>query len=226
MSNGTGNYCWCATLLCLFVLLSAIGGASQTKAAFELSGHFTTLNVGEYAPGFGGTLAYNLHPRFAVESTLNFFPSNPHTNLGRSIVPLGDLNTGNILQGQFGAKANLLRLKRVTLFAKAKPGFVTFSKLSYHFDAGIGAFDSGVWWDAGRQTGFALDVGVGAEIAPVKDSFIRFDAGDTYFQYPSFTTTFNAVPGAGIQPVFHMPAASVHTFQFSVGVGCRFGRTK
>jgi Outer membrane protein beta-barrel domain len=208
------------------VLLVAVNGICQTKS-FGISAHFTMLDVGEQTPGFGGTFAYNLNRRIGLESTLDFYPGNSKTSFGRSIKPLGDWNTGSILQGQFGVRVNVVQLKKLALFAKAKPGFISFSNVAYEFQPGIGGIGIGnVSAIAGRQTGFALDFGGGVEVSPVKNTFLRFDAGDTYFQYPPFSTPLdNGVPGS-IQPIVGFSGSSVHTFQFSVGVGYKFGRTK
>lgn len=228
IANGTSfrNSCCRAFVVCCCFLLSVgIDCVSQTKA-FSLSTHFTTLDVGEQAPGLGATFGYMLNRRIELESTLNFYPGNPQTNLGKSNVPLGDLKTGNILQGQFGVRANAVHFKRIDFFLKAKPGFVSFSDIAYAFQAGLGgAGVSGLSWSVGRQTGFALDVGGGFEFSAGHNAFIRFDAGDTYFQYPTIST-IAALPGTGIAPVITIPGSSVNTFQFSAGVGFRFGGTK
>jgi hypothetical protein len=166
----------------LLLVLVGVPAHAQSRR-FELGSHFTFLNVGERAPGFGGTVTWNLTRRFSLESTLNFFPGDSSTNLGSSIRPvLGAWRTGNILQGQFGIKAVVLRHRKARLFVKAKPGFVSFSNLRYSGSAGLGDFVAPV----GRQTSFALDVGGGVELHPSQRTFLRFDIGDTYFRYNSF----------------------------------------
>jgi hypothetical protein len=228
MPNALDNLFRRTVLIGLVVLLVAINGVCQTRS-FGLSAHFTMLDVGEQTPGIGGTFAYNLNRRIGLESTLNFYPGNPKTSLGRSIKPLGDWNTGNLLQGQFGVRLNVVQFKKVALFAKAKPGFVSFSNVAYEFQTGIGGIGLGnVSAITGRQTGFALDYGGGVEVSPSQSMFLRFDAGDTYFQYPPFSTPLdNGFPGSiQPQPVVNFSGSSVHTFQFIVGIGYKFGRTK
>ncbi len=142
---------------------------------------------------------------------------------------LGGWNLGNILQGQFGAKASVLRFKKVQVFIKAKPGFVSFSDVRYSASSGIGASGSGsVIAPVGRQTSFSLDVGGGMEFSPSRSTFFRFDVGDTYFRYNSFTTTLNGpgLVGVGILPVVGFRGSSVHTLQISAGIGLRFGGWK
>jgi hypothetical protein len=216
-------------LAALVLVVIAVPAPAQSRR-FELASHFTFLDVGERAPGLGATLTYNLNRRFGLESTLNFFPGDPLSNLGSRTRPvLGGWNTGNILQGQFGARVIVLRSKNTQFFIKAKPGFVSFSDVRYHATSGIGGLGSGdVAALAGRQTSFALDVGGGAEFHPNQRIFVRFDIGDTYFRYNAFTTTLNgpAFAGFSILPVVGFRGAEAHTLQLSTGIGMRLGRSQ
>ncbi len=63
-------------LAALALTVISIGAHAQSRR-FELTSHFALLDVGERAPGFGGTLTYNVTRRFALESTLNFFRATP-----------------------------------------------------------------------------------------------------------------------------------------------------
>jgi hypothetical protein len=210
-------------LAALAFLVFCVPAHAQSRR-FEIANHFTFLNVGERAPGFGGTFSYNVTRRFGLESTLNFFPGDPRSNLGSRIRPvLGGWNLGNILQGQFGAKGVVLRSRKAEFFLKAKPGFVSFSDERYSGTAGLGPFLA----TGGRQTSFALDIGGGVELYPTRSTFLRLDLGDTYFRYNSFTTVMriSGLGGAFIMPNAGFRGSSVHTLQLSTGVGLRFGRS-
>ncbi len=212
-----------AGLVCLATTIPAQAQSRQ----FEFSSHFTFLDVGERTPGFGGTLTYNLARRFALESTLNFFPGDARTNLGQSLRPvIGSYKVGAALQGQLGAKAAVVRTQRAQIFLKAKPGFISFSNLRYVGSVGPNGFGNGDFSAlAGRQTGFAFDVGGGAEFNPNQRTFLRFDIGDTYFRYSPFTTTLN-LSGAPGFALIRFPGTYVHSFQISTGFGLRFGKSK
>jgi len=214
-------------LVAFALVIGALAAQAQSRR-FEIASHFTFLDVGERSPGFGCTFDYNLTRRFGLESTLNFFPGDPRSNLGSPLRPvLGGWNLGNILQGQFGAKAVFLHSRKADFFVKAKPGFVSFSDVRYLASTGIGGSGSGALvLPAGRQTSFAFDVGGGVEVYPSQSTFLRLDIGDTYFRYNPFTTTTSGLSGASILPVLGFRGSSVHTLQLSIGVGLRFSRSQ
>ncbi len=210
------------------IVLLPMAAHGQSRR-FDFSTHFTLLDVGERTSGFGTTLTYNATPRFAFESTLNFFPGDAHTNLGTSLNPvIGDWKVGNVLQGQFGAKANVFRARKAQFFVKVKPGFVSFSNMRYVAPLGIGGpADGDLTAPAGRQTSFALDIGGGAEFYPSPRTLFRFDIGDTYFRYNSFSATLmGATAGLGTGALLVFPGSSVHSLQISTGVGLRFGKVR
>ncbi len=116
----------------LAVLFTVVSAAAQSRG-FELATRFTSLDTGpEHAPGLGATFTYNVSRRIGLESTLNFFPGDPRACFGNSGPQpiIGAWRGGNILQGQFGVKAVVLRLKKVELFARVAPGFASFSDVA------------------------------------------------------------------------------------------------
>ena len=186
------------------------------------------MNTGDRIVGVGAIFGYRLSRRFALEATLNGFSGDPRNNLGRAIPPpvLGSWRSGNILQGQFGLSANLLQTSKADFFLTAKPGFISFSHLMYSFDPGMAGIGIGAATiDRGRQTSFAPFFGGGTQIYPTKHSFIRFDAGGTIIRYSQFRTTMNiaGITDPALLPVVGFPGATTYSFQFSTGIGFRFG---
>jgi hypothetical protein len=89
----------------------------QQKDSFEVGAQFTSLTPGaKREVGVGGRFGYNVTDHLAIETEVNYFPSSST----RGFAP-----GGNILQGQFGLKAGK-RWNRFGVFAKARPGFVSF----------------------------------------------------------------------------------------------------
>ena len=212
-------------LMIVSLFLTSIASAQSPR--FALSTHLTSINTGERIQGAGATFGYTFHRRFTIEATLNGFPGDPRNNLGRPIPPpiLGGWRSGNVLQGQFGLRANLLQLKKADFFLTSKPGFIRFSHLLNVFQPGLGGIGLGNQTiDAGRQTCFAPFFGGGTQIYPTEHTFFRFDAGATVVRYAPFTTTVN-LPGVdpSLAPIIHFTGATTHTFQFSTGIGFRFG---
>jgi Outer membrane protein beta-barrel domain len=166
-------------------------------------------------PGFGGRFGYNLSRYVALEAEGNFFPRDR------------DLDGGRSAQGLFGARVGR-RFDKVGVFAKARPGFMRFSKGDYRpvggcvavFPPPIGCFE------AVPRTNFAFDVGGVAEWYPSKNAILRFDAGDTIIHFGNRNVAAVDVPVGGLGPtrlvVVPVGAETKHNFQASAGVGFRF----
>lgn len=207
-------------------LLAASGqyAAAQTGETkkLEVGVHFSSLSLDEgfetrTEPGFGGRLTYNLNDHVALEAEGNFFPRSDTLNAFR--------NGGRAAEGLFGLKAGR-RFNRFGIFAKARPGFISFSQGRTDFSLTGDTTNpfSAVEARVSRLTHFAADVGGVLEIYHTRRIFTRFDAGDTIIRYGRTTiNTFSLTPGGTlVQTPFTVPGDTVHNFQFSAGVGFRF----
>ena len=188
----------------------------------ELGVEFTTLTVGppsssfhlDFAalpsshsePGIGGRFTLNLTKHLALESEGNFFPRRLS-------------NGGHALQAQFGVKAGH-RFKRIGIFAKARPGFVSFSNVATEEGTQTVGLPPLQFTVARivpkRRYFFAMDIGGVAEFYLSRRIFARVDGGDTIIRY-----------GKGLfydldENTPQSPALTKHNFQFTAGVGFRF----
>jgi hypothetical protein len=166
--------------------------------------------------GFGGRFTYNLTEHFALEAEGNFFPHDRRQFIsGRS--------GGRILQGQFGAKVGK-RFESFGIFAKARPGVVSFSRTVRLDGFDTEDFDgiqiSFPRISLERRNYFSLDLGGVLEFYPSRRIVTRLDAGDTLIRYSSTTLPAPGVFGMG--ETFQVPAETRHNFQFSAGIGFRF----
>lgn len=127
----------------------ANGDGALVVPRYELGGGFTTLVISnDTRAGFGFRGVRNLGPSLALEGEFNWSLGNP----------LFRVEGGHMLEGLFGVKAGR-RGKRAGLFAKARPGFISFT-------------------DVGATHG-ALDLGGVLEFYPSTHWLIRGDIGDT-----------------------------------------------
>ena len=123
---------------------------------------------------------------------------------------------------QFGAKVGK-RWQKFGVFAKARPGFVTFSRVSTFVSTdtitllGNQQFTIPVFADR-RRTYFSSDVGGVAEFYPSRRVLSRFDFGDTIIRFGQR----NAQTFLVTDPGFQIPAETRHNFQFIAGIGLRF----
>ena len=209
--------------LCLPYFLSDAKAQSDDELPkFEVGAHFTSITkpsfgAGETEPGFGARFTFNFNRVVALEAVGNFFP-----HVCRSCGPnLGD-NSGNIAQGFVGVKAGK-RFEQWGIFAKARPGVVSFSQGDRSFiNTGSGSsfpFE----FQRNRLTNFAVDLGGILEFYPTKRLVTRFEAGDTLIHYRERRINFLGFDSTGsILIPFTVPSETRHNFQFTAGVGWRF----
>ena len=128
---------------------NAAGDPYTEVPRYEIGGGFTTLVISnDTRAGFGFRGVRNLSRALSLEGEFNW-------SLGNSLFRV---EGGHMLEGLFGGKAGL-RGKRAGLFAKARPGFVTFTDIGTTFGA--------------------LDLGGVVEFYPATHWLIRGDIGDT-----------------------------------------------
>lgn len=207
----------------------AVQTPEEKQQRFEVGAQFSSLGLTEIehfaeAPGllppsrfratqtqmgFGGRFTYNLNRNFALETQGDFFPRDS-----------GFINNvragGRILQGQAGVKIGK-RFKSFGIFAKARPGVVSFSKTG-----SFEGFDNSQGFPipiltVKRRNYFSFDLGGVLEFYLSRRFVTRFDGGDTMIRYGRQELPF----GLGT-PLLVTPPETIHNFQFSAGVGFRF----
>lgn len=226
------------TLLTVLTSIPAVRAQDQVPR-YELGAQFSVLHrnrptsqfdffiadrtINEY--GAGGRFTYNLTNALALEAEGNFFP-------GRSEFP--EVSQGHIFQAQFGIKGGK-RFKKLGIFGKARPGFVTFTKVSkltgFRRELLIIPFH-GVFpievpeFRIGKASYLSADLGGVVEFYPSRRVVARFDIGDTIIRYGA-TEEFapSVCPlSAPVCPIgmFTRPEETRHSLQISAGVSFRF----
>ena len=206
-----------ALVLALLLFDQPARAQEQDAPKVEIGVQYSSLSINlpgfggtENAPGVGARVTYNLNDYFAVEAEGNIFPA---------VTPTDYTTGGDPRQVQFGVKAGK-RWKRFGLFAKARPGFVSFSETLVPVQGQSGAITV-FSFDRERKTHFSTDVGGVLEFYPSRRMLVRFDGGDTIIRYGEHQEFLNTSTGLVIGPV--APEVK-HNFQFTAGVGFRFGR--
>jgi hypothetical protein len=166
-------------------------------------------------PGIGGRFTYNLNSNIGLEAEANLYLGDT-----RLFAPLG--SGGRPAQAVSGIKAGK-RFEKFGIFAKARPGFVSFSEgkfpLSFFLQPNLPLSNP----RGEYVTHLALDVGAVFEFYPSSKIVTRFDAGDTIIRYGAQSVLAGGLllPGAP-RPTVVIPGETRHNFQFNAGVGFRF----
>lgn len=215
------------TIVSTLLIASATARAQANDAPkVEVGVQFSSLSITppalfgtENAAGFGARVTYNLTNYFAVEAEGNFFPTGTTPTFTTG---------GKAEQAQFGVKVGK-RFKSFGIFAKARPGFVSFDdtiKLTSTLVARVPGATPRPFTEFGseRKTHFSTDVGGVLEFYPSRRLLVRFDVGDTIIRYGEHDVTGDTIVIVTPDdlPIVRAPAETRHNFQFSAGVGFRF----
>jgi hypothetical protein len=191
---------------------------SQDPPKYEAAIEFTTLlreGSGDGAVGVGPRFTFNLNKNVALETAVYFFPDNCFQcfERGRMTEIVGGVKVGK-------------RFEKWGLFAKARPGVVTYSRGNAILrQANPGQLPPDFFVDVSRLTNFAADLGGVLEFYPTERIVTRFDAGDTIIHFNRQRQNFLAIDPTTYQITlvpFTVGARTTNNFQFSASVGFRF----
>ena len=193
-------------------------GAQFSSLALRLSPESFGFPFGSFdagtntEAGVGGRVGYNLNDNIALEAEGNFYPRRSFSN---------STTGGYPTQMQFGVKAGK-RYEHFGIFAKARPGFISFSRVATRTGTETFVFNGetlifGTFEDR-RRTNFSMDVGGVLEMYPTRRIFTRFDAGDTIIRYGQRDVMGLLLPSNSAT----ISSEITHNFQFTAGIGLRF----
>jgi hypothetical protein len=209
--------CFTAAFVILFAQSQAFS-QSEELPKFEVAAEFTSLERdafnGRTEPGVGGRFTYNLNRVFSLEAAGYFFPK-------RCLVCR---NNGRVTEALGGVKVGK-RFDKWGIFAKARPGVVSFSEGAFNILQPPASVFDAIEFERSRLTNFAVDLGGVVEFYPSKHIVTRFDAGDTLIHFTRRTTNalqFNPVTSTFTLIPITSPARTTHNFQFMASVGFRF----
>ena len=193
---------------------------SEEPPKFEVAAEFTTLEREAFSqrrtePGFGARFTYNLNEAFSLEAAGYFFPKKCSQCR----------NGGNIAEGLGGVKVGK-RFEKWGIFAKARPGAITFSQGAFDvFPLPGGSQFGPIDFRFKRLNALALDVGGVVEFYPSRRIVTRFDFGDTIIHFKRRnmnTVIFDPVTTTLTPTSVSIPGRTSHNFQFMTSVGFRF----
>lgn len=196
-------------LLLALLCTGSAPAAAQSTARFEFGPEITQFYLNgpgstAYQPALGGFFSVRIAPHIDFDSAVSVTPKIPSEgNL---------LNQGHMTQGFFGARSGFSK-GRVTFYAKARPGFVSWGDSLLRF-VGPGPIYVPQF---GRLTEPTLDVGSIVTVRISHRYAVRYEAGDTIIFYRPITWFAGEPPSA---------AVAVHHFQFAAGFVFRFGGGK
>ena len=207
-------------MMILFLSCTAtVNAQNDDPPRYEVGAEFSTISREDFTSirtelGVGGRFTLNLNKYVAFDSAAYFFP--------RSCFDCP--NNGRVTEVVAGVKVGK-RFEKWGLFAKARPGIVSFSKGQVDVSPTFTPSAFPFVFQVKPLTNFATDIGGVLEFYPTRRIVTRFDAGNTIvfireqtrnaIQFDPVTNTFTLFP-------FTLPGKTTHNFQFSAGVGYRW----
>jgi len=199
----------CRLVLILAITLSAANAVALPAASnnddqpphFELGVAASGIHLSDNNNfGVGARAVFNFNSFFSLEGEGNCFLNNASQKL---------FSGGRAIEGLFGPKIGL-RTENVGIFAKVRPGVISFSNTVQGIIVNPNVpFSFSI--QTGRLTEPALDLGTVIEFYPARHWAWRTDIGNTMVFYRS--SNFSGFP---------IPGATKSNFQFNTGFQYRF----
>ena len=185
---------------------------------YEVAAEFTSMDRGNFSGGaemgVGARFTFNLNKTFSLETAAYHFPRTCFSceHNGTVTEVFGGLKVGK-------------RFEKWGIFAKARPGVVSFSRGEFNLVPAAGPPSFPFDFEFNRVNSFAVDAGGVVEFYPSKRIVTRFDASDTiiHFSRRQFNQVVSDLSGNTFTlfPIT-VPAKTTHNFQFMASVGFRF----
>ncbi len=202
------------------LLLVQVHAHAQTAEVpkYEVAAEFTTMDRKSFSSGgevgVGARFTFNLNKSISIETAAYHFPKTCFSCE----------HDGTVTEFFGGIKLGK-RFERWGIFAKGRPGVVSFSRGKFNLVPAPGQPSFPFDFEFSRLNSFAVDAGGVVEFYPSKRIVARFDAGDTIIHFSR--RRFNSVasdPSTNTFTLFPitLPAKTSHRFQFMASVGFRF----
>ena len=205
-------------LIGLLLVQSPVLAQSSDVPKYEVAAEFTSMGrnnfTGGMEAGVGARFTFNLNKTFSLETAAYHLPRTCFTCE----------HNGTVTQVVGGLKVGK-RFEKWGIFAKGRPGVVSFSRGEFNVVPAPGPPSFPFAFEINRVNSFAVDAGGVVEFYPSKRIVTRFDAGDTiiHFNRRQFNTVISDATGTvfTLFPITR-PAKTTHNFQFMASVGFRF----
>jgi hypothetical protein len=205
-------------LIGLLLVQSQVVAQTPEVPKYEVAAEFTAMDRNSFdggaEMGVGARFTFNLNKTFSLETAAYHFPRTCFSCE----------HNGTVTQVFGGLKVGK-RFEKWGVFAKARPGVVSFSRGEFNIVPAAGPPSFPFEFEFNRVNSFAVDAGAVVEFYPSKRIVTRFDAGDTiiHFSRRRFNQVVSDLSGNTFTlfPIT-VPAKTTHNFQFMASVGFRF----
>jgi opacity protein-like surface antigen len=196
------------------------------SSRFEVGGQFSDIKLidtsgnASFSPGFGGRFDWNITPRIALDTQIDFFP--------RSYSP-SPQQGGHTLQVFAGVRGRFIQRRRYAIYGLVRPGFTYSSRAITSFTATtLTGSQPGFLLtpNFGGATYFTLDLGGGVEFYPSDRWILRAEIeASPYFVGNTAVNYASPAPPEGVR-VASSPGTVTDTWRVSTGMSYRPGEVQ
>ena len=217
---------WCF-LACAWgcAAVPVVRGQSPSSR-FEVGGQFSDIKLIDtngntsFSPGFGGRFDWNITPRIALDTQVDFFP--------RSYSP-SPQQGGRTLQAFAGVRGRFVQRRRYAIYGLMRPGFTYWSRAITGFTATTLTGTQPallITPNFGGATYFTLDLGGGVEFYPSERWILRAEIEvSPYFVGNTAVNYASPPPPEGLR-VASSPGTVTDTWRVSTGMSYRPGEVQ
>ena len=215
----------CCLLACALgcAAVPVVSGQSPSSR-FEVGGQFSDIKLidtngnASFSPGFGGRFDWNITPRIALDTQIDFFPR---------YYPPPPQQGGHALQVFAGVRGRFVQRRRFAIYGLVRPGLTYSSRTITSFSAtSTGSQPAFLLTpNFGGATYFTLDLGGGIEFYPSDRWILRAEIEATpYFVGNTAVNYSSPVPPEGLKVT--SPGTVTDTWRVSTGMSYRPGEVQ
>ncbi len=215
----------CCLLACALgcAAVPVVSGQSSSSR-FEVGGQFSDIKLidtngnASFSPGFGGRFDWNITPRIALDTQIDFFPR---------YYPPSPQQGGHALQVFAGVRGRFVQRRRFAIYGLVRPGLTYSSRTITSFSATSTASQPAFLLtpNFGGATYFTLDLGGGIEFYPSDRWILRAEIEATpYFVGNAAVNYSSPVPPEGLKVT--SPGTVTDTWRVSTGMSYRPGEVQ
>lgn len=215
----------CCLLACALgcAAVPVVSGQSPSSR-FEVGGQFSDIKLidtngnASFSPGFGGRFDWNITPRIALDTQIDFFPR---------YYPPSPQQGGHALQVFAGVRGRFVQRRRFAIYGLVRPGLTYSSRTITSFSAtSTGSQPAFLLTpNFGGATYFTLDLGGGIEFYPSDRWILRAEIEATpYFVGNTAVNYSSPVPPEGLKVT--SPGTVTDTWRVSTGMSYRPGEVQ
>jgi len=217
---------WCFLACALGCAAVPVVRGQSPSSRFEVGGQFSDIKLIDtngntsFSPGFGGRFDWNITPRIALDTQVDFFP--------RSYSP-SPQQGGRTLQAFAGVRGRFVQRRRYAIYGLMRPGFTSSSRAINGFTATTLTGTQPallITPNFGGATYFTLDLGGGVEFYPSERWILRAEIeASPYFVGNTAVNYASPPPPEGLR-VASSPGTVTDTWRVSTGMSYRPGEVQ